>query len=65
LATANSVFDRWRRRLGATVAPSDIIDAVRALDGVVDVSIAGLVFQQLPPWQFAAGTIALSIEVVA
>lgn len=64
-ATANGVFDRWRRRLGATVAPSEIIDAVRALDGVVDVSIAGLTFNQLSPWQFASGVLSVSIEVVA
>ncbi len=57
-AAANSVLLRWRQRLGATVAPSDVEAAVRALPGVVDAELTGLSFQQLAADEFLVATLA-------
>ena len=57
-AAANGVLLRWRQRLGATVAPSDVEAAVKALPGVVDAELTGLPFQQLAPNEFLVATLA-------
>lgn len=52
-ATAEAAFHPWTQELGAQVAPSVIIAAVKALSGVSDVDIEGLDFTDLPETHYA------------
>lgn len=62
-AKASAVLDGWGQRLGAAVAPSDIEAAIKALTGVVDVTVTGLAFQQLQAMEYLAVT-SLTVNVV-
>ncbi|MCQ9145839.1 baseplate J/gp47 family protein [Ochrobactrum sp. BTU2] len=52
-ATAEAAFHPWTQELGAQVAPSVIIAAVKALSGVSDVDLDGLEFTDLPETHYA------------
>jgi phage-related baseplate assembly protein len=64
MTAAGGVLAGWRQRLGATVAPSDVEAAVRALPGVVDAELAGLAFQQLDRDEFLVATLTVNITVL-
>lgn len=51
-AAATAAFHPWTQELGAQIAPSVIVAAVKALDGVTDVS-TDLVFTDLAATHFA------------
>ncbi len=52
-ATAEAAFHPWTQELGAQVAPSVIVAAVKALPGVTDVDLDGLEFTDLPETHYA------------
>lgn len=52
-ATAEAAFHPWTQELGAQVAPSVIVAAVKALSGVSDVDLDGLEFTDLPETHYA------------
>ncbi len=52
-ATAEAAFHPWTQELGAQVAPSEIIAAIKALSGVSDVELDGLEFTDLLETQYA------------
>lgn len=52
-ATAEAAFHPWTMELGAQVAPSVIIAAIKALSGVSDVELDGLEFTDLLETQYA------------
>lgn len=52
-ATAEAAFYPWTQELGAQVAPSVIVAAVKALSGVSDVDLDGLEFTDLPETHYA------------
>ncbi|WP_070998518.1 baseplate J/gp47 family protein [Brucella inopinata] len=52
-ATAETAFYPWTQELGAQVAPSVIVAAVKALPGVTDVYLEGLEFTDLPETHYA------------
>ncbi|QGA56151.1 baseplate J/gp47 family protein [Brucella sp. 2280] len=52
-ATAEAAFHPWTQELGAQVAPSVIITAIKALSGVSDVDLDGLEFTDLPETHYA------------
>lgn len=47
LAAANEVFIRWKQRLGAIIAPSEVEAAIRVLTGVIDAEVSSLAFAAL------------------
>lgn len=51
--TAEAAFHPWTQELGAQVAPSVIVAAVKALSGVSDVDLDGLEFTDLPETHYA------------
>lgn len=51
---AQAAFQPWTQELGAQIAPSVIIAAVKQLAGVSDVEINGLEFTDLPETHYAA-----------
>ncbi|WP_247875652.1 MULTISPECIES: hypothetical protein [unclassified Brucella] len=52
-ATAEAAFHPWTQELGAQVAPSVIVAAIKALSGVSDVELDGLEFTDLLETQYA------------
>ena len=52
----NAILLKWRQQLASTIAPSEIETAVKAIAGVIDVSIAGGGFQKLTRSQFYDAT---------
>lgn len=52
LAALLKVKARWRNRLGATIAPSDLVEAVKHIAGVVDVQVDGLEYRQLAQHEY-------------
>lgn len=58
-----AAFFGWTQELGAQIAPSVIVAAVKAVAGVTDVSIAGLVFTDLAEHEFAAIDV-LTVNIV-
>lgn len=57
------LFAGWSQKLGAQIAPSAIVEAVRAVPGVVGIDGPGFVFTDLPAASFAAlGTLTVTVE---
>lgn len=53
-AITRAQFDTWGSYLGAQVAPSALVGAVRTVPGVIDASDPGFAFTDLPRTHFAA-----------
>ncbi|MCM2291102.1 baseplate J/gp47 family protein [Allorhizobium sp. BGMRC 0089] len=65
-AAAVDAFDRYTKALGAQLAPSVIISAVKAVAGVSDVAVQGFGFTDLAAHQFAVlASLTVTIEVRA
>lgn len=60
---ALAAFEPWTQQLGAQIAPSVLIAAVKAVAGVVDVSVGGLAFTDLPHASYA-GLDDVSVNIV-
>lgn len=65
-AAVGAVLDAWRATLGGRIVPSDLTNAARAVPGVIDASVDGLEFLQLPDDSFRDGQLQLpsTVEVV-
>jgi len=62
-ANIDRIAAGWRQRLGALIAPSDLIEAVKHIGGVADAAVEGLVYRRLKPQQYAAkADIAIKME---
>lgn len=59
----DQVTEKWRERLGGVIAPSDLVDPIKHISGVIDVNVENLPFTKLQPWQFMARS-NVSIEMV-
>ncbi|MNF07212.1 hypothetical protein D3C80_2073450 [compost metagenome] len=64
--TTEAAFHPWSQELGAQVAPSVIVAAVKALSGVSDVDLGGLEFTDLPETHYAGlDNLTIVLEVRA
>lgn len=59
----DQVTEKWRERLGGVIAPSDLVDPIKHISGVIDVNVENLPFTKLQPWQFMTKS-NVSIEMV-
>ncbi|PYE87387.1 baseplate J/gp47 family protein [Phyllobacterium leguminum] len=65
-AAAETAFFPWTQELGAQIAPSAIIAAVKTIPGVTDVAIGGLDFTDLPKTHYAGlDELIVKLEVKA
>jgi phage-related baseplate assembly protein len=64
-AKARAVIAEWEGRLGAELAPSDLIDAVKLVAGVIDCEVSNFTYMHLAPSFYAKlGTLTLNMVVL-
>ncbi|KAA6404502.1 baseplate J/gp47 family protein [Candidatus Tokpelaia sp.] len=64
-AQLSVITDGWRQSLAAVIAPSDLIEAVKHIGGVLDAQIDGLIYQKLTAPQYVAkADITIKMEMV-
>jgi len=64
-ANINRITGQWQQSLAAVIAPSDIIEAVKHIGGVLDAQIDGLSYHKLTAAQYVAkADIAIKMETV-